>query len=153
MASPMPSRRSQMENQNDEPNDDHGVSTSVDEVRDESRDEVEYFEEPIPQKVELTIKMAEVMKITPQPGDILFFKFKGDEFHSTDVNAIGAELRKLFPAKKVVVMALPDNHDVELTTIENQDKVMEEAKDCSKPTSYCNDCSCGKKERIENGEG
>jgi len=103
-----------------------------------------------PQKVEIVIKVAEVMKITPQPGDVLFFKFKGDEFHSTDVNAIGKELRALFPANKIVVMALPDNHDVELTTVANQDKVVES--DCSKPSSYCADCSCGKKERIEGGD-
>lgn len=120
--------------------------------------EVEILEEditgfepkPAPQKVEILIKVAEVMKITPQPGDVLFFKFKGDEFYSADVNAIGKELRTLFPANKVVVMALPDNHDVELTTIENQDKVVES--DCSKPASYCADCSCGKKERIEGTE-
>ena len=63
-----------------------------------------------------------------------------------DVNEIGKQLRQLFPANKVVVMALPDNSDVELTTIKKQDKVVES--DCSKPDSYCADCSCGKKERA-----
>lgn len=110
-------------------------------------DEDESLQRPPPQKVEITIKEAEVMKIAPQPGDVLFFKFKGDHFYADDVNEMGKQLRKLFPANKVVVMALPDGNDVELTTIENQDKVVES--DCSKPTEYCNNCSCGKKERIE----
>lgn len=112
--------------------------------------EAEAYAEPQAQKLEITIKEAEVLKICPQPGDVLFFKFKGDHFYADDVNVLGKQLRALFPANKVVVMALPDNHDIELTTVKNQDKVIES--DCSKPASYCADCSCGKKERIE-GEG
>ena len=115
-----------------------------------SEPDVEDYVEPQPKKLEITIKEAEVLKISPEPGDVLFFKFKGDHFYSEDVNELGKQLRSLFPANKVVVMALPDNHDIELTTVKNQDKVVES--DCSKPTSYCADCSCGKKERIE-GEG
>jgi hypothetical protein len=95
--------------------------------------------------------MAEVLKISPEPGDTLVFKFKGQEFYNDDVNQMGAQLRKIFPANKVVVMALPDGHDVDLTVVKNQDKVESEAKDCSQPTPYCADCSCGKKERIEGG--
>lgn len=104
------------------------------------------------QKVEITIKEAEILKISPKPGEVLLFKFKGEQFFTDDVNELGKQLRVLFPNNKVVVMALPDFHDVELTTVENQDKlneVAEEPKDCSKPTSYCDNCACGKKERIE----
>lgn len=129
-----------MDNQNDDAHDDYGVSTSIDDPPPEP---------PAPQKIEIIIKEAEVIKITPQPGEVLFFKFKGDEWMSEQLNAMGKELRKLFPANKVVVMALPENHDLELTAVANQDKVVES--DCSKPTSYCADCSCGKKERIEGG--
>lgn len=110
---------------------------------------VEDYVEPQPRKLEITIAQAEVMKITPQPGDVLFFKFKGNEFHSDDVHGLGKQLRIIFPANKVVVMCLPDGHDVELTTVEDHSIVVPEVKDCSKPTSYCNDCGCGKKERIE----
>jgi hypothetical protein len=127
-----------MENQNPNQSDDRVAA------------EAEAYAEQQPQKLEITIREAEVMKIAPEPGDVLFFKFKGDHFYTEDVNKLGKELRALFPANKVVVMALPDNHDVELTMVANQDKVVE--KDCSKPTSYCADCSCGKKERIEGSE-
>lgn len=103
--------------------------------------------EPVVKKVEITIKEAEVLKICPQPGDVLFFKFKGDHFYTDDVNELGKQLRALFPANKCVVMALPDNHDVELTTVANQGTV--EKGDCSEPKKYCADCNCGKKEQIE----
>lgn len=106
---------------------------------------------PAPQlnKIEIRLVEAEVIKLDAKPGSTLLFKFKGEEFCAEDViNVIGKQLRNLLPDYKVVAMALPEGHDVELTNVENQDKV-EEVKDCSKPTSYCNDCSCGKKERIE----
>jgi hypothetical protein len=112
----------------------------------------ETYEKPEPRKIEVTIAQAEVLKITPQPGDVLFFKFKGDQWMDADINAMGKQLRTLFPANKVVVMALPHEHDLELTVAENQDKMSEiagEPKDCSAPTGYCDTCSCGKKERIE----
>jgi len=105
-------------------------------------------------QVELTLKEAEVIKISPMPGDVLFFKFKGDQFMEDDVNNLGAQLRKMFPANKVVVMALPSGHDVELTTVQEQAKVkVTQAQDCSQPTAYCNSCACGKKERILAAQG
>jgi hypothetical protein len=44
---------------------------------------------------------------------------------------------------------LPKDHTVELTTIKEEVTIPEEVKDCSQPTSYCSNCNCGKKERIE----
>lgn len=105
-------------------------------------------------QIEVIIKEAEVLKINPQPGEILLFKFKGDDFMSDDVQKLGDRLRALFKTNKIVVMTLPSGHDVELTTI--QENVTTEpvapVKDCSQPTSYCNNCNCGKKERIESGQ-
>lgn len=100
--------------------------------------------------IEVIIKEAEILKVNPQPGEVLFFKFRGDEFATDDVDALGRQLRVFFPNNKVIVMTLPDGHDVELTTVSNQDIVdPQPAKDCSQPTSYCDNCNCGKKERIE----
>jgi hypothetical protein len=105
-------------------------------------------DEPISLKqVEITLKEAEVLKINAQPGDVLFFKFKGDEFHNDDVQRLGDRLRALFKNNKIVVFSLPKDHDVELTTI--KENVTTEPVDCSQPTSYCSNCNCGKKERIE----
>lgn len=129
----------------DQTNDDHGVSTGVDDPPPEET-----------RKIEVTLALAEVIKISPLPGDTLFFKFKGAEFYNDDVNDMGSQLRKLFPYNKVVVMALPPDHDVELTTISETDTVIGTSTEpgkatsaCAEPASYCNDCGCGKKERIE----
>lgn len=120
--------------------------------QDEVMEEPAEFGDPSPAaslKVEVTIQEAEVLKISPKAGDTLLFKFKGEQFYNDDVNELGRQLRVLFPNNKVVVMSLPNDHDVELTIVENQDKVEEVAKDCSQPASYCNGCNCGKKELIE----
>lgn len=103
-------------------------------------------------QIEVVIREAEVIKLNVQPGDVLFFKFKGDDFYNDDVQRLGDRLRKMFVNNKVVVMALPKDHDVELTVAKENVTTENEAllKDCSKPTSYCNDCHCGKKEAIEN---
>jgi len=62
---------------------------------------------------------------------------------------LGKQLRAMFKNNKVVVFTLPQNHKVELTTVKEEVTLQEEVKDCSLPTQYCNNCNCGKKERIE----
>lgn len=104
-------------------------------------------------EIEVVIKESEVIKLNAQPGDVLFFKFKGNDFHNDDVQRLGERLRKIFPNNKCIVMTLPDGHDVELTSVREEVTIPEEpVKDCSQPTSYCNNCNCGKKERIESGQ-
>lgn len=99
-------------------------------------------------EIKLTLVEAEVLRIDAKPGETLIFKFKGDEFmEDNSVNEFGRQLRQLFPKNKVVAVALPNNHDIELTVLQNEAKV--EESNCSAPASYCNDCGCGKKERIE----
>lgn len=100
--------------------------------------------------IEVVIKEAELTKVNAQPGDVLFFKFKGDDFMNDDVQRLGDRLKKLFPNNKVITMTLPNNHDVELTSVrENVTNEPEVVSDCSAPTSYCSGCNCGKKEFIE----
>jgi len=121
----------------------------VEEIQNAELEEIQVHRE-----VEVVIKEAEVIKLNAQPGDVLFFKFKGDDFHNDDVQRLGDRLRKIFPNNKVIVMTLPNGHDVELTSVKEEVTIPEEApvKDCSQPTSYCNNCNCGKKERIESGQ-
>jgi hypothetical protein len=102
-----------------------------------------------PKQIEVVVKEAEVIKLNVQPGDTLFFKFKGDDFYNDDVQRLGDRLRGMFKNNKVIVITLPKDHDVELTTLVENVTTEEEEKDCSIPTSYCNDCHCGKKEAIE----
>lgn len=115
------------------------------------------LDEAMAKQTEIVIKEAEIIKVNPQPGDVLFFKFKGNDFFNDDVQRLGDRLRKLFPNNKVIVMTLPEGHEVELTSV--QENVTTEpvvvsasssaSTDCSQPTSYCNNCHCGKKEAIE----
>jgi len=111
-----------------------------------------------PKLFDITIKEAEVIKLNPQPGEVLIFKFKGNEFVNDDVQHLGDRLRALFKKNKIVVMCLPKDHDVELTTVQENvtnDTVIASGGntastgDCSLPTQYCSNCNCGKKERIE----
>jgi hypothetical protein len=100
-------------------------------------------------ETQIVLTQAEFLKVNAQPGDVLFFKFKGDDYFNDDVQRLGDRLRKMFPKNKVIAMSLPKDHDVELTVLKEEVTIPEEAKDCSQPTSYCNNCNCGKKERIE----
>lgn len=132
-------------------NDNNDVTKEmVEEIQNAELEEVQVHRE-----IEVVIKEAEVIKLNAGPGDVLFFKFKGDDFHNDDVQRLGDRLRKIFPNNKCIVMTLPNGHDVELTSVKEEVTIPVEApvKDCSIPTSYCNNCNCGKKERIESGEG
>jgi capsule polysaccharide modification protein KpsS len=108
-----------------------------------------YEDTAVPKQTEIILREAEVIRLNPAPGEALFFKFKGDDFYNDDVQRLGDRLRAMFKNNKVIVMTLPKDHDVELTTISENVTTEEEVKDCSIPTSYCNDCHCGKKEAIE----
>lgn len=101
--------------------------------------------------MEITLKEVEVQKLNVMPGDVLIFKFKG-EIDEYQMKAFGAQLRKLFPDNKVVVLGLDDDQDIELTVLENRVSIASTDQpgqaDCAVPTSYCDSCACGKKERI-----
>lgn len=100
-------------------------------------------------EVEVRINEVDFLRLNPQPGEVLLFVLKSDEADSNTIEGFGAGLRKLFPNNKVAVIGLGVEDKVELTTVKATD-ILPEVKDCSKPTSYCTDCSCGKKERLEN---
>jgi hypothetical protein len=99
-------------------------------------------------KLEIGLTEVEILRVNPQPGEVLVFKLKGEGFEDSDAHNMGSQLRLLFPKNKVICMTLPPEHEVELTVVQNQGNV-ESTSDCSEPEKYCNDCSCGKKERIE----
>ena len=46
---------------------------------------------------------------------------------------------------------MPTDHDIEfdkMTSIENEVEEEMPLSNCANPTDYCNNCSCGKKEKI-----
>lgn len=99
----------------------------------------------------ITLKEIEFQKIKLEPGDTLLLKFKGEEFLN-DYNLIKNfknAFKTVFPYNKITIITLPDNHDVELTSVKNNDNM---TTSCSS-ASYCNNCNCGKKERLTKGQG
>lgn len=87
--------------------------------------------------MELTLKEIEVQKLSVQPGDVIIATVKGEYFeeNSEAADQLRQALAEAFKDKqvKVVVMQLPDDHDVKFSITQSQ------------PLSYCSDCSCGKK--------
>jgi len=96
--------------------------------------------------MEITLNEVDVQKLSLQPGDTLVVTVKGEEF--LDEKIMG-DLRDSFRKKfknnqvEVVLLAMPEDHDVKLSVIKNE----------AIPAPYCAGCDCGKKERFEKKEG
>ena len=96
---------------------------------------------------EIVLKEIEVAKLDLKPTDILFFKIISEELGEADFNGFARSLQARFPNNKVMVTMMYPGTDMEIYTISSESKPAP-AVDCSVPTSFCNDCACGKKERI-----
>lgn len=99
-------------------------------------------------KPDIIIKEIDILRLNPKADETLLFKFKGDGFNDEDLQELGKQLRKLFPNNKIVVTSMPKDGDFDLTIIKTEPTIKESG--CSSLSSYCNNCSCGKKELIEN---
>lgn len=107
----------------------------------------------------MNFTLAELTLIKLEPGDVLAVKLYGDDYDQESVASLQDHMRQTFPNNKVMMFVLPNGNDLQMEKInanlENKensqlnDLVDGLNKDCSKPTSYCNDCACGKKEIIE----
>lgn len=94
--------------------------------------------------MEIKLNEVELTKLSLAPGDVLLFKFTSNDISPEDISGLREYLKKLFPNNDALVMIVPTESKLDVLKI-----VSPEVKDCSQPTSYCNDCSCGKKEMIE----
>lgn len=108
---------------------------------------------------EIVFTIAEISKLSLQPGDVLNVKVMGDEFDEDTMRSLQQQYAKIFPNNKIAIFLLPRGNDIQMEVIQNKsaEQFLNEitpapAKDCSVPTNYCNDCACGKKERIEGEE-
>jgi hypothetical protein len=94
----------------------------------------------------MEIKEIITQKITLEPGEVLVVTLKiDDDIEYAQMRELGDNLRSIFPDNKVVVFRVGSDQDIQLTTVKDSSY-----NDCSKPDSYCQDCSCGKKERAQN---
>lgn len=94
---------------------------------------------------ELKIKEVEVTKLDLKPGQILTVKIYADDIWQEDLAELKEQLKELFPNNKIMLFALPIGSKIEMDVLDAVATV-----DCGlSPTSYCYDCSCGKKEKAE----
>lgn len=93
----------------------------------------------------LLLTEIEVAKLSLKPGDVLGVKITADDVHPSALNLLKEQLSDLFPNNQVMVFALHPGDNIEFTAIQSPP-----AMSCSSsPTSYCSDCSCGKREQVE----
>lgn len=98
----------------------------------------------------LLIKEVEVTKLNLQPGDVLAVKVFADDINAHDLAGLRTQLQTLFKNNKIMLFALPSNGRIEMDVLDTKlPRSTEPASPCAEPMSYCNDCGCGKKERIE----
>lgn len=99
---------------------------------------------------DITFTIAEISKLNLQPGDTLSVKIISDEIDENDSESLREKFKSLFPNNKIFCLTVPRGSDIQLEVItaDTEPVPAAPAKDCSVPTNYCNDCACGKKERI-----
>lgn len=104
---------------------------------------------------EITFNEVGLTKINLDKGDVLIAQIKSDEIDMASMNQIGDYLRQTFPNNKVIVMGVGSEGDIKFTVAKDaavSDTKTQQA--CGPgPANYCNDCSCGKKQAYEQGEG
>jgi hypothetical protein len=87
---------------------------------------------------------VEIAKLALKPGEVLAIRVYSSIVDDMDLAMLRRQLASVFPDNKILLFALPSGDKMDISVI-----AKEEAASCAAPTSYCNDCGCGKKERIE----
>lgn len=95
------------------------------------------------EEIKVSFVEAEVTKLSLKPGDVLAVKITED-VDPSQLEALQKNLKGLFPNNKIALFCLSATGKIEFESISSNTQ-----SDCSAPTSYCDDCSCGKKEQIE----
>lgn len=101
------------------------------------------FMEPVPGGFK--IDQVELTKIRLEPGEVLSIRVYSDTIDSTDLAMLKRQLTSIFPENRIMLFAMSSRDKMEIEVI----AAPQETNSCALPTSYCNDCHCGKKERIE----
>ena len=83
--------------------------------------------------MELKINEVDVQKLNLQPGEVLVVKVKSDQVSADDIQSLCEGLKEFFPNNKVVVLAVEEGGDINLTTIKDS---------CNIDTNCCGECNC-----------
>lgn len=101
-------------------------------------------------QLEINITNATISKLSLNPGDVLFVTLNSDDVDASFLEAFKKQIQSFFPNNKVGIIALATSDTIKMETYSpKQPEPEQEEVDCSQPASYCGDCGCGKKERIE----
>ena len=101
---------------------------------------------------------AEVTKLNVQPGEILMVTVYADDITPEHLRVLKVQLQALFPSNKIMLFAMPIGSKIEMDVLDTRPVnplavppgvPVVNLSSCAEPTSYCNDCACGKKERLE----
>ena len=105
---------------------------------------------------ELKITEVEATRLNLLPGEVLVVKIYADDITEAHLKALKAQLKTLYPDNKIMLFALPIGSKIEMDVLDTGNRAtipvsgnINISSPCAEPASYCNDCACGKKERIE----
>ena len=92
--------------------------------------------------MEISIKEMEVAKLNLKPGDVLAVTVKSNRLTSESLNFLKDQLNELFNGNQIFLIGMNLDEEVKFSIMDEQPK------GCG-VQSYCDDCSCGKKERLK----
>jgi hypothetical protein len=102
----------------------------------------------------LDISEVSLTRINLQEGDTLLIKVKSPtEFTHEAMGFIQGQFESLFPNNAVMLLGVKPDQDVSLEVVRDYTSRAPKVSNCAEPTSYCDDCSCGKREQILSEQG
>ena len=104
--------------------------------------------EPVPNG--FAIDEVKLTRIKLEPGEILSVRIYSNSVDEMQLAMLKRQLTSLFPDNRIMLFSMPSGDNMEIEAITPAEP---EVGSCAEPTSYCNDCHCGKKERIESERG
>lgn len=110
--------------------------------------EEERLMEPTPNG--FAIDEVKLTRIKLEPGEVLSVRIYSDSVDEMGLAMLKRQLTSIFPDNRIMLFSMPTGDRLEIEAITPTGP---EVSSCALPTSYCSDCHCGKKERIESEQG
>lgn len=101
---------------------------------------------------EVRLNEVDVQKINPQPGEIIIVTITSDDVDTASMQALRNSMKAVFPNNQVMIMSVGSEGSIKISVAKNAD--LNDTVGCgATPSSFCSDCSCGKKEAYEQNKG
>lgn len=84
----------------------------------------------------INVVNVEINRLNLQPGEVLMVTLKSEETDMSFLSDFRNGIQKLLPNNKVGVIGLNPKDSLQITIVKPEE------------TSYCSDCTCGKKEQV-----